>query len=636
LSLVPPLRRGRPARRVGSVLLGTIIALGGLGVRLVQIQIVNAPRYEEFGLDKRVQKATIPAMRGAILDRNLEAIAISAEGRVLYADPALIEDPRAAARALAPVLGAKPRDLIDPLDGPGRYAYLMRDASPSLARTIDALDLGPGIASTPTIRRVHPNGKLAAQVVGFTGTDDQGLSGLESTYDALLQGTDGVREVERDRLGRPIPGARLVARDPLPGHSLVLTLDRDLQWVAEQSLVRALERTGAKGGTAIVMDPRTGDVLAMANAPLFSPVAFDRATEERRRNRAVTDAYEPGSVNKVITAAAVIDAGLSWPGEKLRVPSAIRIGRYTFRDVIPTPGGRMTYAEALAKSSNLATIQMAGRLGKERLERALRRFGLGTSTGIGFPGESAGILPPSEDWTPTSMASIPIGQAIAVSPLQVAGVYGTIANDGVRVRPRLIKAVIGGDGEVHERPIARAIRVVSPAAAASVRQMLVGVVEVGTGVMAQIDGYLVAGKTGTARKPLVGRRGYSSEIITTFAGFAPADDPRFVVTVALDNPTPRYAATTAAPVFTEIMTFALAQHRVRASVPRLDPPAPAPFVPGAMLTTPSSTDPLDPAALPVPSPGGAASPPPAPNGSAVPQPSSVPTARRVRASEPAA
>jgi len=632
LSVVPPLRRGRPVRRIGIVLLGTFMALGGLGMRLVQIQVVNAPKYEEFGLDKRVARATIPAMRGAILDRDLDAIAVSAEGRTLFADPGLIEDPLAVARALAPALDMKPKELLDPLDGPGRFAYLARDASPLLAATVDALDLGPGIASTPTIRRVHPNGKLAAQVIGFTGIDDQGLSGLESSYDDLLSGEDGLREVERDRLGRPIPGARLVAQDPRPGASLVLTIDADLQWVVEQALVRALKATGAKGGTAIVMDPRTGDILAMANAPLFSPTAFDRASEERRRNRAVTDAYEPGSVNKVITAAAVIDAGLSWPGERLKLPSTIRIGRYAFRDLHPFPGGKATYAEAMSESSNLATITMARRLGPARLERALRRFGLGSSSDIGFPGESAGILPSHEDWPASSMASIPIGQAIAVTPLQVAGAYGTIANDGVRVKPRLIKAVVASDGTIRERPIARAIRVVSPAAAAAVRQMLVGVVEDGTGVMAQIDGYLVAGKTGTARKPLVGRRGYSTEIITTFAGFAPADDPRFVVTVALDNPTPRYAATTATPVFTEIMTFALAQARVAASVPRNDPPAPAPFV----AIDPITSDDTISAALPVPSPGGAASPPPAPNGSAVSQPSSVPTARRVRASEPAA
>lgn len=628
MSLIPPLRRGRPTRRIGGVLLATFLALGGLGVRLVQIQVVNAPKYEEFGLDKRVARATIPAMRGAILDRNLRAIAVSAEGRTLFADPALIEDPRIAARTLAPVLDRRPKELLDPLDGPGRFAYLARDASPALADTVAALDLGPGIGSSPTIRRVHPNGKLAAQLIGFTGVDDQGLSGLESAYDDLLSGTDGVREVERDRLGRPIPGARLVAQDPEPGASLVLTIDADLQWAAEQALVRALERTGAKHGTAIVMDPRTGDILAMANAPLFSPEAFDRASEDRRRNRAVTDAYEPGSVNKVITAAAVIDAGLSWPGEKLKLPSSIKIGRYRFQDLHPFPGGHATYAQALSESSNLATIMMARRLGPARLERALRGFGLGSPSDIGYPGESAGILPSSKDWPASSMASIPIGQAIAVTPLQVAGAYATIANDGIRVKPRLIKAVVGSDGIEHERPIARARRVVSPAAAAAVRQMLVGVVEDGTGVMAQIDGFLVAGKTGTARKPLVGRRGYSSEIITTFAGFAPADDPRFVVTVALDNPTPRYAATTAAPVFTEIMTFALGQARVSASYARTQPPAAAPFVPTASLN--------DSAALPVPSPGGAASPPPAPDGSAVPLPSSVPTARRVRAPEPAA
>lgn len=609
---------------MGLVSLATFVALGGLSVRLVQIQVVEAPRYEEIGLDRRTAKATIPAMRGAILDRNMEPIAVSAEGRSIFADPGLIEDPVATARALAPTLKKRPKDLVDALDGPGRFAYLERDASPTLARTVQALDLGPGISSTPTIRRVHPNGRLAAQVIGFTGIDDQGLSGLESAYDGLLRGTDGVREVERDRRGRTIPGARLVARDPKAGSSLVLTIDRDLQWFAEEALVRGLQRTNARNGVAIVLDPRTGDILAMANAPLFNPEMFEGVSEDRRRNRAVTDAYEPGSVNKVITAAAAIDAGLTWPGEKLKVPSTINIGPYSFRDLHPFPGGRMTYAQGIAESSNLATIQMARRLGPARMDKALRSFGLGSSAEIGYPGESAGILPSHKTWTSTSMASIPIGQAIAMTPLQVAGAYGVIANAGVRVKPRLIKAVVRPDGTVVEREVERARRVVSPATAAMVSQMLVGVVEDGTGAMAQIDGYLVAGKTGTARKPLEGRRGYSSQIITTFAGFAPADNPRYVVMVALDNPTPRYAATTAAPVFTEIMKFALAQGRVEASVPALNAPDKAPF-----LSVPTVTS-------PVPSPGGVASLPPASERFVVPSPSSVPTARRSRASEPAA
>ncbi|MFP5224120.1 MAG: penicillin-binding transpeptidase domain-containing protein [Actinomycetota bacterium] len=618
-----PARMGQPSKRLGFIFAALMILVAGLGVRLVQLQVLSAPRFEQMGLNKRLVRATLPAARGAIYDRDLEPIAVSAEARTIFADPAAIENPAEVAAELSPILGIPPGKLLPSLTGEGRFTYLARSAPPSVARQVSELELSSMIGQYPSIRRVYPSGRVAAQIVGFVGVDQEGLSGLESAYDTMLAGKDGLREMERDRYGRPIPGARLISQLPQDGKDLVLTIDRDLQWFAERALIEALGKTSARSGIAIVMDPKTGDVLAMANAPLFDPKNYAKVGADRRRNRAVTDAYEPGSVNKVITAALAIDQGKAWPGEQLRIPSSMRIGRYTFRDLMPDADGRMTYAEALARSSNLATIKVANRLGKARFNAGLRAFGLGEPTGIGFPGESSGVLPPPSDWSSTSMATIPIGQGIAATPIQIASVYATIANDGIRVRPRLVRGVISAEGDLIENPIAPAQRAVSPLAAAQVRQMLVGVVQEGTGVRAQIPGYLVAGKTGTARKPLLDRRGYSNEIVTTFAGFAPADDPRFVVTVSLDNPWPRYAATTAGPVFQEIMTFALGNSRVAASVSRQTPPAPA-----RAQALPNKVVSVD------PSPRAATSPP-APV-TAVPQPSTVPTAPRARPPEPAA
>jgi cell division protein FtsI (penicillin-binding protein 3) len=280
------------------------------------------------------------------------------------------------------------------------------------------------------------------------------------------------------------------------------------------------------------------------------------------RNRAVQDAYEPGSVNKVITAAAALEAKLVDPAEKLRVPDSFRIADKTFRDFESHPVWKISYAEALARSSNVGTIQVAQRVGKTKLYSMLRRFGLGVKTGIGFPAESSGILLDASDWYSTSIGTIPIGQGIAVTPLQVAQVYASIANDGVLVPPRLVRATINRDGKSIERPARDNRRVISPYTAAQIRAMLVGVIEEGTGRTARIPGYLIGGKTGTARKPLADARGYSREVVTTFVGMVPADAPRFVVTVVLDAPDVHMSAATAAPVFAEIARFVIARLKV--------------------------------------------------------------------------
>jgi cell division protein FtsI (penicillin-binding protein 3) len=558
-------RRGsRPAVRLISLLLASLVVLGVLCIRLVQLQVVQAQPLELRGAQQRVKKLELRANRGTIYDRAMTPLAFSVEGRAIFANPKLVENPAADALTLAPLLGTAPETLVEKLSASGTFVYLARNVPLPRAKQVVALGMR-AIGVEPEAVRVYPNVATAGQVLGFTGIDGEGLSGLESAYERMLRGTPGQEIVETDPSGTPIPQGRYSLREPVPGVGLVTTIDQDLQHVAESALASGIETTKARNGTAIVMDPRTGDVLAMANWPPMDPAAYGATEPDDRKNRVVTDVYEPGSVNKVITAAAAIETGEASPSMKMRLPKKLRIGGSSFTDSLAHPA-RLTYAEALSYSSNIATISIALRVGPRRLSEFVARFGLGTQTGIGFPGESGGLVPPLAEWSATSMATIPIGQGIAATPLQMASVYATLANDGVRVKPRLVKAMVQPDGSVTPVPQEPAIRVVRPYTAAMVRGMLVGVVEEGTGRRAQIPGYLVGGKTGTARVPLANARGYSSDIITTFAGMAPADKPRFVVVVSLNNPRPRTAAQTAAPVFREIMQFALAHAGVPSNV----------------------------------------------------------------------
>ena len=559
-------RRGaRPAIRLFALLGFMALALVAVAGRLVHLQVVKAPMFEDLGAKQRVRRVELPAKRGSILDRNGVPLAMSVDARAIYANPQFISDPKGTAEKIGPILGLEPALIQERLSRKAPFVYVARKLDVPVADRVLALRL-PGLGSVDETKRVYPAGPLAAQVLGVVGTDNDGLSGLEAGWDKILRGVPGEEILEQDPRGRPIPNGKSKTMLPVRGQDLVLTIDRDIQFAVEGALARALARTGAKNGTALVLDPRSGDVLAMANWPPLDPSSFSTATQELMRNRAVQDSYEPGSVNKVITASAALESRLADPGETLRVPDSLRIADKTFHDYQSHSPWRITYAEALARSSNVGTIQIAMRVGKQRLHQMLRRFGLGQRSGIGFPGESAGILLAPSKWYSTSIGTIPIGQGIAVTPLQIARVYATLANDGVSVRPRLVRSVVGRDGQADESDPATRRRVISRATAAQVRAMLVGVVEEGTGRTARIPGYLIGGKTGTARKPLEGARGYSRDLATTFVGIVPADTPRFVVSVTLDTPAARTSAATAAPVFKEIVQFVLARLKVAPSV----------------------------------------------------------------------
>jgi cell division protein FtsI (penicillin-binding protein 3) len=564
-------RRGtRPALRLIVLLFVFTALFATVAIRLVQLQVVRAAPLETLGARQRISTIELPAQRGTIFDRNMNPIAFSTDARAVYADPRYVQDAKAAAAKIAPILKIDKKVLIARLKQTGSFVYLARKVPPSVAAQVLALRL-PYIGTLDESARTYPSDALAGQVLGFVDIDNNGLSGLESMYNGVLAGKPGRQVIEHDPQGRPIPQGDNSIVEPEAGRGLVTTLDSDIQFYAEQALQRGAAQTGAKQGTAVVLDPRTGDVLAMANWPALNPNNFSDATPDEMRNRIATDAYEPGSVNKVITASAAFESGVAKPSDVLTVPYRLRVADRTFTDFEYHPTQHITYAKAIAESSNIGTIEVAQRVGKQRIYEMLKRFGYGTPTGVGFPGESPGLMLPLEKWYPTSIATIPIGQGIAVTPLQLASVYGTIANDGLQVKPRLLRGVVDADGTGVETQTSPRHRVISPFVAAQVRSMLVGVVEDGTGTRAQIPGYLVAGKTGTARVPKTNGRGYSSDLITTFVGMAPADDARLVVLVQLYNPHPRVAATTAGPVFRQIMQYSLAHLGIQPSGVSGDP-----------------------------------------------------------------
>ena len=557
--------RRPPGARVIGLFAVMALSLSALAVRLVLLQVRDGATYEALAMEQRVRRIALPAERGTIFDRSMHELALSLPAKAVFADPALVQDPAGAAARLAEILEVRTGALRGSLTAESRFEYLARGVDLAVANRVDRLDL-PGIGFIDEPKRTYPGGALAAQVLGFVGVDGAGLAGLELQWDRVLAGRAGRMLVEQDPDGLSIPQGRLELEEPRRGQDLVLTVDKDLQYFTERALAGAVEENGALGGTVIVLDPSTGDVLAMATNPAFDANAFTDAPAFVTRNRGVTDVYEPGSVNKVITAAAALEEGVMGIRERLWVPPRYLVGDKVFTEAHPRPAMSMTLTDIIAKSSNIGTIMTAQRLGRERLDDYLRDFGFGVETGIRFPGESDGILMPEEEWWTTSMGTIPIGQGIAVTPLQMASVYATVANDGVRVAPRLVRGTVDG-GDVQEQdPLVRE-RVVSTRTARLVTRMLAEAVASGTGQEAQLPGYWVAGKTGTARKPLQDALGYSDEYVASFIGFAPARDPAVVVAAIIDEPDTVYGGVAAAPLFREVAGFALAHLRVPTAQP---------------------------------------------------------------------
>ncbi len=516
------------------------------------IEAVRGPALTQLAANQHREQVTVPARRGTIYDRTGVEIAIGERAMTVYANPKQIRDPRAAAIAVGKALGVKPEKLYESLqDKSLGFVYLARKADPEDVERLMKQEI-VGVGSYPEERRVYPLGNVAAEVVGYAGVDNKGLAGLELTLDKQLRGRDGKKTVVRDPLGHAL---NVIDEDKaVDGSDVYLTIDNTLQRKVEQVLEATRAHWNAKAATAVILDPHTGGVLAMGVVPGFDANKYPTVSRDKQRNRAVTDTYEPGSTFKVVTMAGVLETGTVTPKTRFTLPYSIEVADRVIHDAVPRGTQRMTVAEILSHSSNVGTITLALGLGRDRLSQWITKFGFGRPTGIDYPGESGGIVLPPEHWSGSTIGNVPIGQGIAVTPLQMARVYGALANNGVAIQPHLVDRIGNEDSRRAKRQ-----RLMSKKTARQIRAMLKNVVLDGSGIEAQIPGYVVAGKTGTAAKPDPILGGYSTtKYVASFVGFVPAGNPRFVVLVTVDEPKGViWGGTVAAPAFRDIAQFAL-------------------------------------------------------------------------------
>jgi len=559
-----------------------VLALVAAGFKLVTVQGLQAAALAAQAAGQRTSVQTLPAQRGTITDRNGTPLAFSVAAQALYAQPNRITseqrviraDPdmhkQAMARRVAQVLGpaVSEQEILSQLRSDRTTVLLAPLATPAQARAIQQ-DF-PEISAEHREIRQYPGGELAANVLGVANwrADERkvrGLVGLENYDDTLLAGRDGRRVVDTaEGSDAVIPGSERAERPPVPGSGLELTLDSDLQFTVAQMLTDYARRYRAKGASAVVLDARTAEVYAMVNDVTFDPNNLAAATPELLGNPAVSTPFEPGSVNKVVTAAAAIESGVVTPDTPLQVPGELRIADRTVRDAWPHGTLNLTFTGVLARSSNVGTLLTAQRVGEDRFVDMLTRMGLGQRTNVGLPGESAGKVPPRDQWSGSTFANLPIGQGLSMTVLQMASMYQAIANDGLRIPPRIVSTEIAPDGTRTATPPPAGIRVVSPQTAHTVRDMLRAVVQNeprqrGTAPEAALDGYQIAGKSGTAQQVNPGCGCYSnSNYWITFAGILPADAPRFVVGIMLDDP----AVGSAAPLFHEIASYLAGRYQI--------------------------------------------------------------------------
>ncbi len=440
----------------------------------------------------------LPPRRGDILDRNGEKLAVSVEVEDVNATPYLIKNPHQVAKKLAPILGLPKAELYKKLTADSGFVYLAKRVDKRVTEKIKALRI-EGIGFIPNHRRFYPANELASQVIGFVGGENRGLEGLELYYEEILRGKPGFFEVEKDAVGRPVPGGLKEGQEPQAGQSLILTIDEQIQYQVEEALKKCLKKVKAKSATAIVMNPANGDILAMASLPSFNPNEFTSSTPEVRRNRALTDVHEPGSTMKVLVAAGCLEEKVYKPKSVLHLPSYLKIGNYRIGEAHYRPAGDYTLEQIIVKSYNIGAALLSRSLGKEKVYNYFKSFGFGQKTDVGFPGEQGGLLPPLESWSDTTIYTVAYGQGVSATPLQVLMMFATIANDGLRVKPRLVKQIVDEEKNfVKEIPVDPGQKVISSRTAQELRYLLEKVVREGTGQMAAIPGYRVAGKTGTA------------------------------------------------------------------------------------------------------------------------------------------
>jgi cell division protein FtsI (penicillin-binding protein 3) len=532
-------------RRIGLLFAVFLALLGAATLRAGYLFAFKGSELSQRAATQQVQNSVVPAKRGKITDRHGKELAVSEDAATVYATPYLIKDPAAAAKQIAPLLGKSEQSLFSILADRRRgFAFLGRKLDIRRAHRIRKLEI-EGIGLLDDERRYYPEGSLASQLLGTLGIDNKGLSGLELDLDGVLRGSDGRQRVVKDALGDPVSLHR--TRGERSGRDVQLTIDSALQDRAEAVLAEVGQAYQPKGATAIVMNPRNGDILAMANWPQVNANRVEQAPPWARANRAIGFTYEPGSTFKSITVAGALQDRLVSPETTFTIGPQIQVADRVIKEAHGT-GGVFTVSRILAQSSNVGAVKIGLRLGAKRFDNWVRRFGFGESTDVPLPGESQGIVPQVKDYSGSSMGNLPIGQGLAVTPIQMAAAYSAIANGGVLVKPRLVMSTDSAVGR----------RVISYRTARRLESMLEGVLgPTGTAPEAAVAGYDIAGKTGTAEKAIAG--GYSeSKFVASFIGFAPARDARLLVAVMVDEPKGNHTGgEVAAPAFERIATFAL-------------------------------------------------------------------------------
>jgi len=591
-------------RRVRLVRFFLALALVLLVARLVDVQVVHAGAYQAAARGESSITVSLPSLRGGIFARDGSPLALSVATNDVVADDFLVAHPVKTALALSPLLHVPAATLAQELHRHSGYVVLARQVPKEIGQKI-AADSLPGISLIDDARRHVPNGNLAEPLLGFTNASGHGAGGLEYGDDRMLAGTAGQETIMASPSGVTLPQSPVTDRIPTtPGTGLELTIDTQLQYESEQALAKAIQSSNAQSGTAVVMDVKTGQILSMANLvathfgtsstkgastqPAAStatggviPIGPHDAVDEAPNNLAVSQLYEPGSVFKLVTFSAALQNSLINPNSVFTVPDHMTLDGSVFHDAEPHPTERLTATQILAQSSNIGTSEIAQGVGEQRLLNQVRELGFGQASGLSFPGESPGLLATAAQWEPTDYVSLPIGQVDAVSALQVLDAYNTIANGGVFVAPKLVQGTVSPSGTVTATPPSATHQVISPSVDAELTSMLEQVVAQGTGTSAAVPGYTVAGKTGTAQIPTPDHDSYiPGAYMASFVGFAPAVNPTLSIVVVLNHPTPIFGGTVSAPVFSQIMSYALHRYDI-------------PTTPGAQTTpaSPGSTPP---------------------------------------------
>lgn len=551
--------------RIRLLLVLWLVCLVALLGRVGYLQTARGDELRRMALRQQMDTVPIPASRGRIYDRQGRMLATNVVRESAYAIPNAIHRPGDFANKVAPVLGVRSTEVLERLRRGGYFVWLARHLPPETAAALKALRLDGQVGFEPEHRRSYPNGVLAAHVLGFTGVDNQGLSGIEAQYDRVLRGVPGEALRLHDALGREIPRGRRVLRPATDGADLVLTIDAVVQHIAERELLVAVRRHRAAGGTVIVMNVPTGEVLALANYPRFDPNRFAKVDPQIWRNRAIANAYEPGSTFKIFTVAAALDAGRVAEDTTLVSPGYLVVaGGHRIREAERRVHGHVRPVDIVRLSSNVGAALIGARLGAPSLYQYARRMGFGSPTGIDLPGESPGILRPVRDWSGTDVYTISFGQGIAATPLQILTATAAMASGGSRVRPHVVAVVRDARGRVQKvAEPGPGSSVLRPSVAHAMIDMMTRTTTDGTGTAAAVEGYAVAGKTGTAQKPSPAGGYLEGRYVSSFVGVVPADRPRLAILVLIDEPRGAYfGGVVAAPIFQRVASQTLWYLRV--------------------------------------------------------------------------